>query len=103
MSCNPNPLERDIEKAVCAFAKTKGCYVRKFTSPSHRSVPDRLFITPAGTVFFMELKRRGEKPTPGQTIEIDKIRKMNVKVFVCDNVEDGKNVVESMCDVLGGY
>lgn len=98
-----NPLEKVIEKHVCDFAKGKGCYVRKFTSPSHRSVPDRLFITPHGVVFFIEMKRKGEVPTAGQVVEIDKIRKMKVNVFVCDTVEDGKRIVDSMCDVLGGY
>lgn len=104
---NTNPLEKEIEAKVVAHAKALGCYVRKFTSPAHRSVPDRMFITPNGIVFFMELKRLGQKPTPGQVVEIERIRKMGVKVFVCDCVEDGKNVVDAMVkvkkDLLEGY
>jgi hypothetical protein len=96
---NPNPLEKIIEAKVCEHAKKLGCYVRKFTSPSHRSVPDRMFITPNGVVYFIEFKRMGEVPTTGQSVEIEKIRKMGVKVFVVDAVEDGKNVVESMCGI----
>jgi hypothetical protein len=93
---NLNPLEKVIEAKVCEHAKKLGCYVRKFTSPSHRSVPDRMIITPNGIVFFIEFKRKGEVPTAGQVVEIEKIRKMGVKVFVVDAVEDGKNVVDAM-------
>jgi hypothetical protein len=93
---NPNPLEKFIEAKVVAYAKSKGCLVYKFTSPSCRSVPDRMFITPTGLVFFMELKRLGEKPTAAQAVEIAKIRKQGVVVFVTDNVEDGKKAIDIM-------
>lgn len=94
---NPNPLEKDIEKKVCDFAKQLGCLVYKFTSPSRRSVPDRLFIMPRGLgVFFIEFKRRGEKPTPGQAIEIAKIKANGASVFIVDNVVDGKLLVHDM-------
>lgn len=92
---NPNPLEKDIEKKVCDYARSLGCLVYKFTSPARRSVPDRLFIMPGGRgVFFIEFKRKGCKPTAAQEIEIGKIKKNMVAVFVVDNVLDGKNVVD---------
>lgn len=88
-----DPLEKDIEAAVVKHAKSLGMLVYKFTSPSRRSVPDRMFITQAGVVFFIEMKRRGEKPTTAQALEIAKIRAQGVKCFVVDNVADGKKVV----------
>ncbi len=92
---NPNPLEKVIEKKVCDHAKQLGCLVYKFTSPSRRSVPDRLFIMPAGKgVFFIEFKRKGCKPTEAQKIEIAKIRGHGIVVGVIDNVTDGKVFVE---------
>lgn len=93
---NPNPLEKEIEKRVCAFAKSLHCYERKFTSPSRRAVPDRLIITPNGIVFFIEFKRQGELPTMSQTVEIEKIRQHGVPVYVVDNVAEGRRVVEEM-------
>jgi len=91
-----NPLEKDIEKKVCDYAKSLGCLVYKFTSPARRSVPDRLFIMPAGRgCFFIEFKRKGCKPTPAQEIEIAKIRKQGITVFVIDNVQDGKAMVDN--------
>jgi len=93
----PNPLEKDIEKAVCDHAKQLGCLCYKFTSPSKRSVPDRLFILPDGKgVFFIEFKRRGQKPTAGQEIEIAKIRAKGVRVYVVDNKDAGRCVIADM-------
>lgn len=100
---NTNPLEKDIEKRVCDYAKKLGCLVYKFTSPSRRSVPDRMFITKEGTVFYIEFKRRGEKPTAGQQVEIEKIRATGVPVYVVDDVGLGKQIVESQSDVLSEY
>jgi len=96
MNPNPNPLEKEIEKKVVAYAKSKGCLAYKFTSPSCRSVPDRMFITPTGTVFFMELKRLGEKPTAAQEVEIAKLRKQGVVVWVVDDVQQGKELIDLM-------
>lgn len=93
---NKNPLEKDIEAKVVAYAKSKGVLVYKFTSPSMRSVPDRMFIAPGGLVFFIEFKRLGQKPTASQEVEIAKIRAQLVSVFVIDNVADGKGQIDVM-------
>lgn len=91
MKPNPNPLEKDIEKRVCDFAKSLGCLTYKFTSIARRSVPDRLVILPDGKgVLFIEFKRKGEVPTVGQAVEIEKIRKQGVSVWVVDDVIQGK-------------
>lgn len=93
---NPNPLESVIEKKVCDYAKSLGCLCYKFTSPSRRSVPDRLFITKKGEVFFAEFKRAGKKPTEAQMVEIDKLKRQGVPVFIIDNVEAGKMMLDVM-------
>lgn len=90
---NSDPLEKDIEVAVVRYAKSLEMLCYKFTSPSRRSVPDRMFITKAGVVFFIEFKRKGQKPTASQEVEIAKIRAQGVKCFVVDNVGDGKQIV----------
>lgn len=91
---NSDPLEKDIEKTVCDYAKSLGCLCYKFTSPSRRSVPDRLFILPGGKgVFLIEFKRRGAKPTKGQEIEIAKIMEKGIRVFVVDNKQGGKEII----------
>lgn len=99
MKANPNPLESYIEEKVYKHAESLGIMQYKFTSPSRRSVPDRIFLLPNGRgVFFIEFKRLGKEPTPSQAIEIAKIRAQGYTVFVIDNVADGKRAVEAMAN-----
>lgn len=88
-----NPLEKDIEKAVCKYAVSLGCMQYKFTSPAKRSVPDRVFITPNGVVFFIEFKRLGGRPTLSQYAEMAKLEAQTAPVFIADSVPFGKRCV----------
>lgn len=90
----PKLLERDIEVKVCKYAQDKGLLVYKFTSPNRMAVPDRLFINPSGKVFFIEFKQYGKKPTEAQNREHERLRGHNVLVFVVDNIEHGKFVID---------
>lgn len=89
---NPNPLEKVIERQVCSHARSLGMYCAKFTSPQRRSVPDRIFHY-KGKTWYIEFKRFGEKPTPAQAIEHQKLRDHGVEVFVVDNVPQGKTIL----------
>ncbi len=89
-------LEKQIEAKVCEYAKTKGALVYKFTSPARAAVPDRLFVRPDGVIFFIEFKRGGQKPTDAQEREHDRLRGHRVNVFVVDNVDTGKLVIDVM-------
>ena len=86
-------LEKQIEEKVCSYAKEKGLLVYKFTSPARSAVPDRLFITPAGKVFFIEFKREGGKTTPAQEREHLRLKGHNISVYVVDNIDQGKFVI----------
>jgi hypothetical protein len=88
-------LEKDIERKVCDYAKSKGVLVYKFTSPARSAVPDRLFIATDGRVWFCEFKRTGAKPTVPQDREHTRLRLQGVKVYVIDNVEDGVEMVDA--------
>lgn len=89
-----NPLERNIERAVCDYARDKGLLVYKFTSPQRAAVPDRMFIRPDGRVFFIEFKRKGLQPTPAQEREHVRLRGHGVAVHVVDDVMVGRFVVD---------
>lgn len=89
-------LEKDIESAVCKYAQqTYDMLARKYTSPSHRSVPDRLFLGHGDHHFFIEFKKPGGKLTSGQEREIEKLKKRGHRVYVIDNVEEGKEVIDN--------
>lgn len=102
LSKPPAPLEKEIEKKICDYAKSKGCYVRKFTSPNNRSVPDRLIIAPGGAVGFLEIKRGGQSPTKAQEHEMALLKKQGCTVGWCDNVPDGKQFVDDLV-LKGGF
>lgn len=89
-------LEKQIEHAVCEYAKRQGILVYKFTSPSRAAVPDRLFILPGGKTFFIEFKRTGEKATPQQQREHHRLTEWGVPVFVVDDVELGIARIQQM-------
>lgn len=91
---NSNPLEKEIETKVCAYAKKLGVIHYKFTSPAKRSVPDRVFVLPGGRVFWIEFKRKGEMPRSAQAIEIAKLRQQGATVYIVNDVENGKRVIE---------
>lgn len=86
-------LEKDIERKVGDYAKKLGFWHRKFTSPQNRGVPDRIFAQ-NGSVFWIEFKAPGKKPTPLQELEIKKMREKGLRVYVCDNPDYGKTVIE---------
>ena len=88
-------LEKDIEKSVKRHAESKGWLTRKWTSPGHSFVPDQIFINPQGKVIFVEFKREGCVPTPGQLREHDKLRNQGCAVFVIDSVKLGRDMVDA--------
>ena len=89
-------LEKQIEEKVGTYAKEQGFLVYKFTSPQRAAVPDRLYINPRGDISFVEFKRTGQVPTPAQAREHDRLRGQGVTVFVIDDVDAGKAMVDEM-------
>lgn len=90
---NRTPLEKEIEKKIGLYAKSKGCLYMKFTSPAHRAVPDRIIITPSGVVGFLEVKRHKAKPTALQMAEMLALKNQGANVGWVDNVLDGQQFV----------
>ena len=93
-----DPIESAIEISVKVYARKKGFWVRKFASPSNRSVPDDAFMTPGGFTFFIEFKRAGKLPTDLQADEHRKIRANMGKVYIIDNITEGKAFIDRVAD-----
>lgn len=85
--------EKQVEAAVCKYAREKGCWVRKFSSPSHRGVPDRVFLTPWGRIFFIEFKGLKGKLSALQESEIREIKSRGGYADVAYSLEQGKALV----------
>ena len=78
-------LEKKLEKRCCDVARANGWWTRKFSSPSNRGVPDRIFLK-EGRVLFVEFTAPGNVPTPLQGHGIDEIADHGGNVFWTDNI-----------------
>ena len=95
-------LEKDIEDRVGRYAKKFGIMFEKFTSPSKRSVPDRLLTFPGSPaqMVFIEFKAPGKKPTPKQAADHEKRRAIGALVYVVDDIEQGKRLIDALCAII---
>ena len=82
-------IESTIEKKVSEFAKTQGWLTYKFTSPSNRGVPDRIYLK-SGDCFFIEFKAPDKQPTKLQKKVIKRIENQDFYVYIIDSVENGR-------------
>ena len=79
-----NMRERDVEQKLRSEVEKRGGRCFKFLS-SVSGVPDRLLLLPGGLVFFVELKKKGEKPRKLQEVQMRKIRELGFRVRVVDS------------------
>lgn len=82
-------LEKKLEKRCCDVARANGWWTRKFSSPSNRGVPDRIFLK-EGRVLFIEFKAPGNEPTKLQAQEILEILDHGGKAFWTSSIDDFK-------------
>lgn len=83
--------ESDVEEAFRLRVKALGGVAKKFRTPAARAAPDRICLFPGNRVWFVELKRPGETPTPEQQREHAFLRSFGFTVDVIDNINDAKN------------
>lgn len=62
-------------------------------SPSNRGVPDRILLKD-GLCLFIEFKAQGKEVTKLQAKVISKIQAQGFLVYVVDNIEEGKKIVD---------
>ena len=85
--------ESTIEKAVCAYAKTKGCITLKLAGQNQRGQPDRLFIR-AARCLFVEFKSPGKNPTALQIKWLLDLTNQGMNAMWCNSIADGKRLID---------
>ena len=85
--------ESTIERAVCAYAKSKGCLTLKLSGQNQKGQPDRMFLRD-GRVMFIEFKAPGKRPTALQARWLDRLTDQDFYASNCDDIEAGKRLID---------
>lgn len=85
--------ESEIESKAKEYAKMRGWLVTKLMRCDVNGWPDCLFIR-RGVVIFIEFKAPGEVPEPHQAKRHREIREHGVAVFVCDDLEEARVILQ---------
>ena len=92
----PTMSESTIERAVCAYAKSKGCLVIKLAGPGQKGQPDRMFIY-QGKVLFIEFKAPGKLPTALQYKWLRDLIAQDMQAEWCDDRFTGNSMIRHLC------
>jgi hypothetical protein len=92
------PRESLIEAYLVRELKKVGVRADKYKTPGRRNAPDRICLKAWRQVFFVETKRPGEKPRPGQLREFCRLRDLGFLIYVIDCKEG----VDDLVRVLNG-
>ncbi len=87
--------ERRIESTIAKKAIELGFLTYKFTSPSNRGVPDRIFINKTGQIFFIEFKSLSGKVTSLQRKVFIGLINRGVAVYLVNNIQRGIDILNS--------
>jgi len=85
--------ESTLEAKIVKYCRENGILTYKFSSPSHRGVPDRVMMK-GGKVLFMEIKAPGKRPTNLQMHEIGNIEKSGVQAVWMNNYFDAVDYLD---------
>lgn len=96
--------EKDIEARLVREVGRRGGLTYKFVSPGRAGVPDRIIITPGGTVWFVELKTQRGELSRLQRFELERLRAHRAKATVVYGLEDMLAVLNAifLSDRQGG-
>jgi hypothetical protein len=87
------PLEADEEGKFVRQARQLGCLAIKFKDPSRRNAPDRQIMCPGSIIFYIEFKRVGENPRPGQLAYHNMLRRLGFSVWVCYSADEALQIL----------
>lgn len=76
------------------WCKSVGARCKKLRIENERGFPDRTVLLPNGVAVFVELKRRGEKPSPLQKQWLTWLAAHGYACGWADNFEDAQAIVE---------
>lgn len=87
--------EHDIETHLLTAARRAGFLLLKFTCPGRDGVPDRVLITPAGTLF-VELKAPGCRPRRLQEVTFARMARSGARIHVIDSIAAADRLIDEL-------
>lgn len=87
-------VEKVVEDQFVERAFQRGILALKMEIAGWRNWPDRQVLLGHGYVFFIEFKREGEEPRPGQVHRHKDLRAKGYSVYVCDTLADALEALE---------
>jgi hypothetical protein len=91
--------ESKIEREVCAYARDNyDMLTRKLSSELTTGWPDRMLLTPEGYICFIEFKQLEKPLKPVQERMCIKLMRYGFDVYVVDDLEKGKRLVDYISD-----
>jgi len=85
--------ESYIELKTTQFAQKMGWTSFKWTSPSSRGVPDRLYFK-RGNIKIVEFKAPGKKASKRQKVIHNQLLKQKFKVYIVDGIDAGMKLFD---------
>ena len=98
LSITKTTAESDIERACVKHWNMMQLVQKKNIGPGNEHWPDRTFINADGLHLYVEFKAPGKLPTPGQIRQINRLRNTGCHVYVIDNVQEGKALLDVFQD-----
>ncbi|GHU94414.1 hypothetical protein FACS1894208_05440 [Clostridia bacterium] len=92
-------FEKDIERRMREMVRQRGGLFYKFTSPNAPGVPDRIVITPEGTVWFVELKAQNGRLSNIQKFQISELEKRGANVRVVRGLQAATDFIEEVMPI----
>lgn len=89
-------MEKHTEKYLRIEIKKRGGWCIKLPAIFEAGLPDRIVLMPGGRIYFVEMKTKGKKPSPIQTVVHAKMAALGFQVHVLDC----KQKVEDFCDEI---
>lgn len=87
-------VEKVAEDLFVDEAFRRGFLALKMEVPGWRNWPDRQVLLGHGYVYFIEFKREGEEPRPGQLFRHQKLREKGYNVYVCYTLAEALESLE---------
>ena len=90
--------EKDIEQYLVKRVREAGGRAYKWVSPGNDGVPDRIAILPGGDVYFIELKKDGERPRKLQRWQQTRLRRLGCDVRTVEGMREARQFIEEVVD-----